>query len=57
MGQFLENVGLVVGKCWNVARGGLLLCYNKIPHAKVIMTQFLLLGRVLVLVRDSVGRR
>ena len=45
MGLVLAKVGFDLGKRRNLPRGGLLLCYIKIPHATLF-----LLGGVLVLV-------
>ena len=40
MRWFLENVDLVVGKCWNVARCGLIICIIQIPHVETIRAHF-----------------
>jgi hypothetical protein len=49
MGWFGDNawlvwvkLGLDLGKCWSVAKGGLPLCFIKTPYAKATMLDFLI---------------
>ena len=55
-GWSLTKVGLDLGKCWNLARAGLLI-YIKIMHAKLIEASIGLLGGVLVLVQGQFGEK
>lgn len=53
MGFVLGASGIAFGKCHNIAKGGLLRCFVKILHAKVIRVLIVSLGGVLVLVQGG----